>query len=83
MTSEQCSLISERTGSEPITVVCSGDGEALKSVCPLTAQMALDADLIDHRLTWIHCSIEFARQVPVSLVDGQNRLPHVLDLPGV
>jgi hypothetical protein len=42
-----------------VAVVFQRDGQALKPVCPLTVQMALDPDLVDHWLIWINFWFEF------------------------
>ena len=46
----QGSLVDHRTGEKRSAVLFQRDGQALKPVCPLAAQMALDPDLIDRRL---------------------------------
>ncbi len=50
----QRGLIDHRAGQERLAVVESREGQALKPVCPLTTQLALDSDLIDRGLTWIN-----------------------------
>jgi len=68
----QRSLIDHRAGQKRIAVVFQGDGQALKPVCPLSTQMALDPDLIDH---WLICFwVEFVCHVLVPVVGNQNSL---------
>ena len=43
----QRSLVNHRAGEEGIAVICQRDGQAVKPVCPLRTQMALEPDLID------------------------------------
>src|SRR6266566_5740916 len=56
----QCGLIDHRAGEKRLAVVESREGQTLKPVCPLAAQMALDSDLIDPGLIWITFRVECA-----------------------
>ena len=49
----QRGLIDHQAGQERLAVVESREGQAPKPVCPVTAQLALDSDLIVQWLTWI------------------------------
>ena len=55
----QRGLVNHRAGQERIAVLFQRDGQALKPVCPLRTQMALEPDLIDHGLTWSRFWVEF------------------------
>ena len=70
----QRGLIDHRAGQEGIAVVFQCDGHALKPVCPLMAQMALDPDLIDHGLTGIRFWMEFVCHAAAPVVADPNRL---------
>ena len=39
-------LIDHRTGEQRLAVVFQRDGEAIKPVCPMTTQVALEPDLV-------------------------------------
>ena len=49
----------QRSGQQRIAVLFQCDGQTLKPVCPLIAQMASDPDLINDWLTWIRFLSEF------------------------
>jgi hypothetical protein len=49
----ECGLIEYRACQERVAFVFQRDGQALKPLCPLGAQMTLDPDLIDRRLAWV------------------------------
>lgn len=48
-------LINHRAGEQRIAVFLQRDGQAIKPVCPLRTEMALDPNLIDHWPAWISC----------------------------
>lgn len=49
----QCGLVHYRAGQKRIAVLFQPEGQAREPVCPLTAQMAPEPDLIDHGLTGV------------------------------
>ena len=55
----QGSLVNYRAGQERGAVIFQRDGQALKPVGPLAAQMVFDPDLIDHGLTRVSFWVEF------------------------
>src|SRR6516165_2441553 len=48
----------DQAGEQRLAVVFQRDGQALKPVCPVAAQVPFDPDLIDHWLTWTSCWVE-------------------------
>lgn len=54
----QCGLVHYRAGQERIAVLFQRYGQAVEPVGPLTVQVALEPDLIDHGLPRIWFCVE-------------------------
>ena len=54
----QRGLIDHRAGQQRVAVIFQRDGEAPEPVGPLKTQVALDPDLISHRLTWPNVRVD-------------------------
>lgn len=50
----QSGLIDHRAGEQRIAVFIQGDRQAFEPVSPLTVEVALDPDLVDHGVARIH-----------------------------
>lgn len=61
----QCGLIEYRASQERVALVFQRDGQVLKPLRPLRAQMTLDPDLIDRRLAWVGVRVKIVRPFPL------------------
>ncbi len=75
----QRGLVGQRAGEQRIAVVFQRDAQAIKPVAPLTTQMALEPDLIDHGRNWICLGGALVRHRRVPGVAGRYRPCHVLN----
>ena len=76
----QRGLVNHRAGKKCVAVIFQRDGQTLKPVGPLAAQMAFDPDLIDYGLIRVSFWVDFVCHFLVPFVAGYYSPFHLLNV---